>query len=182
MITLVSSKKLQSFLITLGLGLLVGVVLWHPLQGFQTTPIQITIAQVSGLETELALRPTMGVNYTPGAVAYIDSSTFLEAVPGAAGNCVTVAAQSVPCGGSNGTSGSSTINFADSEIPSGAVNNLNTTYSLAHAPNPTSSLHLFRNGMRLSLPADYGLTGTTGVIVLTVAPGIGDQIIADYRY
>lgn len=175
-----SSRNIPNLLITCLL-ILGGVPVRRPLQA-QAAPTQIPISQVEGLETQLAIRPTMGVFYTPGAVAYIDSSGFLEAVPGNAGNCVTVAGQSIPCeAGSNGT-GSSTINFADSEVPLGAVNASNTTYTLSHPPNPVSSLHLFRNGQRLNPPGDYTLTGVTGVIVLLIAPGVGDQIIADYRF
>jgi hypothetical protein len=172
--------RTRATLFALAVGLLFGALLRHPLFGQVTG--QITIEQVFGLVTELGIRPIMGSNVTPGSVAYFDQNGFLETVTGPASNCVTVAGLATPCGTSSaGTTGTS-INFADSEVPSGAINGSNTTFALAHVPNPPTSLHLYRNGLRLSAPGDYAPTVSTGGIVLTIAPSGTDQLTADYRY
>lgn len=73
-------------------------------------------------------------------------------------------------------------NFADGEIPSGAVNGTNVTFTLAHNPNPALSLQLFVGGLRQLAGAgnDYTLSGNT--ITMAVAPSTGANIVASYRY
>lgn len=72
-------------------------------------------------------------------------------------------------------------NFADSETPSGAINSINTVYSLAHAPNPAASLALFLNGLLQQAGGfDYTLAGST--ITMNSAPQTGDTLVAYYRY
>jgi len=51
-------------------------------------------------------------------------------------------------------SGTSTINFADSETPTGDVDGANTDFVLAHTPT-AGSLKVYLNGMRMSLTEDY---------------------------
>ena len=71
--------------------------------------------------------------------------------------------------------------FADNETPTGLVNGSNTKYTLAATPNPTASLHVYKNGQLLYAGgADYTLT--TNSISMTVAPKTGDVISADYRH
>lgn len=78
--------------------------------------------------------------------------------------------------------GAATVpNFADDETPSGAINGINVTFTLAHGPSPAVSLQLFANGV-LQLPAgiDYTLAGST--ITFGVAPPGGTSLKAWYRY
>jgi hypothetical protein len=75
---------------------------------------------------------------------------------------------------------SQTVNFADSEIPGGAINGTNTAFSLLHAPNPAASVKLYKNGILLQNTADYTLSGSA--ITMTNAPQQGDALLADYRY
>jgi hypothetical protein len=173
-----SFTKSRFGLIAVVFGVCVGVMLELPLRGF--TGILITISEVVGLDTELSIRPIAGVDYIPGSVVYVDSSGFLESVPGPLSNCVTVGGSTVPCG--TGSPGPAGINFADSEVPAGVVNGTNVTFTLVQVPNPTGSLQLFRNGIRLSPPGDYVLTPGTGKIMLVLPPGVGDAMVADYRY
>lgn len=72
------------------------------------------------------------------------------------------------------------VNFADSEIPAGSINGANVTFTLAHAPNPSASLKLYKNGVLLQATADYTLNGST--ITFSSAPDSGDGLLADYRY
>lgn len=76
--------------------------------------------------------------------------------------------------------GSSTINFADGEVPGGAINGVNASFSLAHAPSPTASLKLYLNGVVQTQIADYSLGGAA--ITFNAAPLAGDALIAWYRY
>jgi hypothetical protein len=168
--------------VTLVAGLVAGALFLPPVRGFQMSVSQIYITDVFGLPTELAIRPTMGVGYTPNAVVYVDNSGSLESVLGPAGNCVTVGGQSVPCGSPSGGGTSAGSNFVDGEVPSGIINGLNVTFVLAHIPSPASSLHLFLNGVRLSSPLDYSVTAFSGSVVFATAPRPSDQIFADYRY
>ena len=76
---------------------------------------------------------------------------------------------------------SGTPNFADGETPSGLINGINTTFTLANAPSPALSLILSLNGMVQQQGAgdDYTLAGNT--ITFLVAPVTG-PLIAWYRY
>lgn len=69
----------------------------------------------------------------------------------------------------------------DAETPVGIINNSNKIFTLAFAPNPASSLQLFKNGVLLRVGAgnDYTLSGVN--VTLTVAPGSNDVLLAYYR-
>jgi hypothetical protein len=79
-----------------------------------------------------------------------------------------------------------TVNFADAETPSGAINSSNTAYTLAHTPNPSASLQLYyaeasANALvLLTLTTDYTITGAA--ITTTFAPVTGGRLLAYYRY
>jgi len=75
----------------------------------------------------------------------------------------------------------SSVNFADGEIPTGAVNGSNVTFTLANAPSPALSLQLFLNGQLLS-PVGVDYTLVTATITLNTAPPVGSMIICWYRY
>ena len=68
--------------------------------------------------------------------------------------------------------------FVYRETPSGSVNGSNTSFTLAHAPNPASSLCLFLNGQLLTETEDYTLSGST--ITFVAAPDSGSIIRASY--
>jgi len=76
--------------------------------------------------------------------------------------------------------------FIDGETPSGLIDGKNRVFRLASVPVPLSSLHLYRNGIRQRVEADYALS-STGVIIfisypfLGPIPAIGDKLTADYR-
>lgn len=70
------------------------------------------------------------------------------------------------------------LTFVDGEVPSGAVNSSNVTYTLANTP-VTGSVHLYLNGIRLKATVDYTISGLT--ITMTTAPTTGDLILCDYR-
>jgi hypothetical protein len=77
--------------------------------------------------------------------------------------------------------GGSSINFSDSETPSGTINGINTAFTLAAAPNPALSLIFTVNGVvQKAGGVDYTLAGST--ITLVTAPQTGDVLLAWYRH
>jgi hypothetical protein len=78
-----------------------------------------------------------------------------------------------------GGGGGSSSTYVDAEIPSGAVNGVNLTYTLAASPSPGTSLHLYANGVRLRPTTDYSVSGTG--ITMVSALQTGDWFYADYR-
>ena len=62
--------------------------------------------------------------------------------------------------------------FSDGEIPLGAIDGMNATFTLSAAPFPTASLQLYLNGLLMqSGGGDYSLTGV--VITFTAPPSAG---------
>jgi hypothetical protein len=81
------------------------------------------------------------------------------------------------------TPGSSTLpNFADNEVPTGAVNGTNLTFMLAYAPNPIVGLRLYKNGLLLLQHGDYTVNGSTITFVAANGPQTGDAVVAYYRH
>jgi len=78
--------------------------------------------------------------------------------------------------------GGASPNFADAEVPSGAINSVNTVFTLAHIPNPSASLALHLNGVLQTQGGgqDYTLAGNT--ITFNSAPSTGDGLEAFYRF
>lgn len=67
----------------------------------------------------------------------------------------------------------------DDETPTGAVNSVNTIFTLANTPNPSASLKVYVNGQRMRLTDDYTFSGRT--ITFITAPPATSIIICDYR-
>ena len=66
------------------------------------------------------------------------------------------------------------------ELPSGAINNSNTAFTVTFAPRTNESLMLFKNGLILIQTVDYTLSGVN--ITMTVAPDFAEQLYAVYKY
>lgn len=77
--------------------------------------------------------------------------------------------------------GSGSINFAHNESPTGAINGVNDTYTLAQTPSPSNSLALFYNGALLRHGVDYTLSTNT-ITMVTVIPQTGDNLRAFYQF
>jgi hypothetical protein len=142
------------------------------------SPVQI--GDVIGLVNELDVRPMRGVGFSLGRAAVISSSGQIDGAAGSLADCMHVDGSSGPCGsgGGSGLGGA----FADSETPGGTINSSNTSFVLAHAPDPASSLTLFRNGLRLSAGVDYTLASNVITFFVTTTPQTGDRLAASYRY
>ncbi|MGH7975000.1 MAG: beta strand repeat-containing protein [bacterium] len=83
--------------------------------------------------------------------------------------------------GTTWTSVQSVINFVTREVPTGAINGSNVTFTLAHTP-VVGSEEIFLNGLLQNAGAgnDYTISGAT--ITFTTAPLTGDVLLVTYRY
>ncbi len=71
------------------------------------------------------------------------------------------------------------ISMAWSETPSGTINGVNTTFTLANTP-VTGTLLLYINGMRMKAGGeDYSISGKT--ITANTAPPTRSILLADYQ-
>lgn len=134
----------------------------------------VTESDVTGLLADLGTRPVKGPGYATGAAAVVDSAGLLETAVGEASDCLHVDGSSGPCG-------SQAPSFSDSEVPGGAVNGTNATFTLAAAPNPAASLALYLNGLLQNASVDYTLSGQTIQFVKAAVPQTGDTLLASYR-
>lgn len=78
------------------------------------------------------------------------------------------------------STGLTAANFVDKEIPSGAINGSNTSFSLANTPIAGSE-HVYLNGLLQEAGSgnDYTISGTS--ITMLTAPLTGDKLRATYR-
>jgi hypothetical protein len=73
------------------------------------------------------------------------------------------------------------VGFVDGETPTGAVNGVNATFTLAQTPSPTTSLAVYRNGLRVKSVSNYTATGNSVTFVAGSVPQTGDIIQCSYR-
>lgn len=137
-----------------------------------SNPIPETL--VTGLIADLGARPVKGPGYSAAAAAVIDATGMLAAATGTPSDCVRVDGSSGPCGGP-------TPSFVDSEALSGIVDGANTTFALSSAPQPASSLFVFRNGILQKAGLDFTQSGTGVQFVAGATPQPGDTLIASFR-
>ena len=139
--------------------------------GSNTTPGPIAESAVTGLLSDLAVRPTKGAAFGANGVAIVDNNGVLETAVGQVGDCVLVDGTTGPCGAPT---------FVDAETPGGTVNSVNVTFTLSNTPKG-SSLQLFRNGVYQTLGFDYNLTASTITFVAAATPQPGDTLTSSYR-
>jgi len=138
----------------------------------------VQIGDVVGLTGELASRPMKGIGFAIGRAAVINQAGQIDGAVGNLGDCVHVDGSSGTCGGGAGAG----ANFADAEIPAGAINGVNTQFTLVSAPSPAGSLALYRNGLVMRQGADYQITGNAVTFFLGSVPQSGDLLVAYYRF
>lgn len=69
--------------------------------------------------------------------------------------------------------------FKFNETPSGSINDVNVTFTLASAPAPAASLELYLNGQLMTAGGvDYTLSSLT--ITMVTAPPTGSVMRANY--
>jgi hypothetical protein len=133
------------------------------------------ITDITGLRSELDVRPAKGSAFLTSRAAVINTSGALDAALGNPGDCVRVDGTSGPCGDA------SSLIFVDSENPSGTLDGINRVFTLSAVPASPGSLHLFRNGLLLKQGAGYTLEGSVITYNGTVPPQQDDTLQAWYR-
>ena len=73
------------------------------------------------------------------------------------------------------------VGFIDSETPAGSIDGGNTVFTLSQNPNPSGSLAVFRNGVRLKSGVDYTAAGNSITFASGTIPQIGDILQCSYR-
>jgi hypothetical protein len=147
--------------------------------GNTTPPPTLTVPDITGLAEELANRPVKGFAYATDRILKSGPTGALESVQGNLTDCIRVDGTSGPCG--TGGSGSSGPGFVDQEAPTGSINGSNAVFTLTQAPNPASSLELYRNGVLMKLNVDFTLSGVTVTFGSLSIPQTGDLLLASYR-
>ncbi len=147
--------------------------------GGVTPPAGLSINDVTGLADELAARPVKGFAFASDRILKSGPTGAIEAVQGNLSDCIRVDGTTGPCGSGGGSS--SGPGFIDQEVPAGHVNGSNTVFSLAQAPDPVSSLSVYRNGILQKPGVDYSLSGTTVTFGSLSVPQTGDLLLASYR-
>jgi hypothetical protein len=135
---------------------------------------QILESDVTGLIADLTARPVEGPGYIGARVAVINDAGQIEGAVGTTTNCLHVDGTSSACPGA--------INFVDAETPGGVVDGSNTSFTLVNVPVPSTSLHLFRNGMLQKATFDYTISGSALTFLTGAVPVPGDTLIAEYRH
>src|SRR4051794_21287616 len=139
-----------------------------------TTTGPVQEADVVGLIADLGARPTKGASFAAGRVAMVNSTGALESVSGAATDCVRVDGSAGPCG-------ATPPSFVDGDSPAGIVDGANPGFTISAAPDPVSSLSIYRNGLLQKLGSDYTFSGRTAQFVAAAIPQPGDTLLASYR-
>jgi hypothetical protein len=134
----------------------------------------ISIADVTGLQNALNVRTLVGTAFAPSRSAVIDATGAIDAATGNLSDCLHVDGTSGPCSTFSTT-------FIDAETPAGTLDGSNASFILANAPNPSSSLALFRNGILLRQGGDYTLAANAITFQTGAVPQPTDVLIASYR-
>lgn len=71
--------------------------------------------------------------------------------------------------------------FQDGVTPVGAIDGVNTVFTLSPAPSPPESLTLTRNGLVQKAGTDFTVSGGTITFVAAATPQAGDTLLAWYR-
>lgn len=79
------------------------------------------------------------------------------------------------------TQGPSSGTWVDAEVPAGSIDGINTSFHLAHTPNPLKSL-ILSNALILAEDIDFTISGNVITFALNAVPQPGAIIRATYRY
>jgi len=73
------------------------------------------------------------------------------------------------------------VGFVDGEVPAGAINGSNASFTLSQIPYPAASVAVYRNGLRLSSNADYTISGSSITFGSSFVLQTGDVVLCSYR-
>ncbi len=147
--------------------------------GVVQPPSQTPIPEsnVTGLLTDLSLRPVRGGAFASGRTAMVNDNGAIDSVDGNTSDCVRVDGSSGPCFDST-----LVPSFVDSETPGGVVDGSNPGFTLANPLNPATSLSLYRNGLEQQSGSDYNIQTDGSILFVTESvPQPGDVLVASYR-
>ena len=144
--------------------------------GFNTGPASIAETQVTGLSADLILRPIKGSGFSPGRSAVINDAGELESVAGNPSDCVRVNGTAATCFDT-----AALASFIDAETPAGALDMVNTSFSVANSPLPSTSLQLYRNGVYQTAGVDFTISANNIQFLPGAIPQPGDILLASYR-
>lgn len=68
------------------------------------------------------------------------------------------------------------VTIVENEVPQGVIDGVNKTFRLKNTPNPSTSVKLYKGGVRITA---FSVNGN--LIVYQTAPAIGQTHICDYR-
>ena len=105
---------------------------------------------------------------------FVDSATGEISVKKDNGSVVSLESGAGGGGGSFGV-------FQDAETPSGTIDGVNDTFTLAVAPDPAGSLELNKNGVVQKPGVDFTLSSSTITFLAGAIPQAGDSLLAWYR-
>ncbi len=105
---------------------------------------------------------------------FVDSATGEISVKKDNGSLVSLES------GAGGGRGSFGV-FQDAETPSGTIDGVNDTFTLAVAPDPAGSLELNKNGVVQKPGVDFTLSSSTITFLAGAIPQTGDSLLAWYR-
>ena len=142
-------------------------------------PAGLEIVDITGLSAELAARPVRGLGYASSRAIRTGTTGALEAVTGNLTDCIRVDGTSAACSAGGGSY--TGPGFVDLEAPSGAINGVNTVFSLSDTPSPASSLELVLNGLVLSSGVDFTLSANSITMLTASTPRTGDVFRASFR-
>jgi hypothetical protein len=73
------------------------------------------------------------------------------------------------------------VGFVDQQTPTGAINGVNAAFTLGQTPNPSTSLAVYRNGLRMTPAVDYTLNGAVITFMTGSLPQSSDTLSCSYR-
>lgn len=104
------------------------------------------------------------------------------------GQSITMLASAIPQAGDTllawyrlSGPGDGSLSFVDSDSLSGVEDGSNALFTLSTAPNPASSLAVFRNGILQKAGQDYTLNAQSVMFLGAAIPEAGDTLLASYR-
>jgi hypothetical protein len=141
------------------------------------TQSPISESNVTGLLTDLSIRPIRGSGYSTGRAAMVNDNGAIDSVIGSLSDCVHVDGSAGPC-----FDPTLVPSYIDGETPGGTIDGSNSRFTLANTPSPAASLALYRNGLLLQAGTDYSIQADGSILfVLAAVPQPGDTLLAAYR-
>ena len=147
-----------------------------PSSGTSSGTSAISIGQVTGLSSYLNALSTSLNTVTSSFSGFNTTLSGLGTSVSNLNATVNNIANSATPGGASGSPG-----FIDSEVPFGTIDGSNSAFALSNAPNPSSSLMLFVNGVLQTNGTDFSLASNRITFASGSKPHVGDVLQAAYR-